>query len=312
MNWIRPKVDNSKNFNIEDGRHPVVEASLKDSGSDDFISNNCDLSTDQNYILLITGPNMAGKSTFLRQNALIAILAQIGSFVPASNAQVGIVDQIFSRVGASDDLARGNSTFMVEMIETACILKQASQSSLIIMDEIGRGTATYDGLSIAWATLEHIHDEIECRTLFATHYHELTQLETSFPNIKNAKVTIREWNDEIIFLHKVKYGIADKSYGIQVAKIAGLPDSVTKRASLILEKLESTPKNMNIALISDKTDGMNKTSKITVQNKHLFNRKVEESLKIFDMLNSLNTDNITPKEALNILDQTVLCTKSIN
>jgi DNA mismatch repair protein MutS len=287
--------------------------SLKNAGSDHFISNNCDLSSDNNSILLITGPNMAGKSTFLRQNALITILAQIGSYVPASEAHIGIVDQIFSRVGASDDLAKGNSTFMVEMIETAGILEKATESALIIMDEIGRGTATYDGLSIAWATLEHIHDTIKCRTLFATHYHELTQLENSFPHIKNAKVIIREWKDEVIFLHQVEYGTADKSYGIQVAKLAGLPNSVTNRADEILQKLEKNAIKINLASsinnkVRSKVDSL---EKLEIKNQ-LSARRAEESLRIFDKLKSLNTDDISPKQALNILDGMVLSTKSIN
>ena len=305
--WVRPQVDNSKTFKITEGKHPVVETSLKNNGSDDFISNSCDLSTNENSILLITGPNMAGKSTFLRQNALITILAQIGSYVPASEAHIGIVDQIFSRVGASDDLTKGNSTFMVEMIETASILENATESALIIMDEIGRGTATYDGLSIAWATLEHIHDIIKCRTLFATHYHELTQLENNFPNIKNAKVAIREWRDEVIFLHEVKFGTADKSYGIHVAKIAGLPHSVINRANVILHTLEGTTTKSDLTSISNKANSKNKyTDDEYVQ------RKMQISLRIFDMLSSLNTDDISPKEALSILDETVLSTKSIN
>ena len=309
--WKKPKIDKSKTFKITQGRHPVVEAALKSTASDDFISNNCDLSTDKNSILLITGPNMAGKSTFLRQNALITILAQIGSDVPASKAHIGIVDQIFSRVGASDDLAKGNSTFMVEMIETADILENATESSLIIMDEIGRGTATYDGLSIAWATLEHIHNVIECRTLFATHYHELTQLEDHFSNIKNAKVAIREWMDDVIFLHEVKFGTADKSYGIQVAKIAGLPKTVTKRANEILEQLERTPATANISSSTNSTDPTKYVPNKEDTEDPLYKRRVKESLRIFDMLNSLNTDDISPREALNILDETVLITKLI-
>ncbi len=297
--WTKPKIDNSQIFKIKSGRHPVVELALKNNGSDNFISNNSDLSPDTNSILLITGPNMAGKSTYLRQNALITILAQIGSFVPAKEAQIGIVDQIFSRVGASDDLSKGISTFMVEMIETASILKNATSSSLIIMDEIGRGTSTYDGLSIAWAALEHIHNEIKCRTLFATHYHELTQLSHNFPNIKNAKVAIREWKDEIIFLHQVKSGTADKSYGIQVAKLAGLPSNVTNRANVILKTLENTRLNYN-------TPEHFNTKEETSDN-----IKVEESVKIFDMLLSLNTDEITPKQAFNIIDETVTRIKKI-
>jgi len=310
--WQQPIVDQSKTFEIKQGRHPVVEASLKNSASDQFIANNCDLSTNENSILLITGPNMAGKSTFLRQNALITILAQIGSYVPATKAHIGVVDQIFSRVGASDDLAKGHSTFMIEMIETAGILEKATESSLIIMDEIGRGTATYDGLSIAWATLEHLHNEIKCRTLFATHYHELTQLESTFQNIKNAKVAIREWNDEIIFLHEVKFGTADKSYGIQVAKIAGLPKNVTKRANVILEKLEGITNKVEISAITNKVKLGNDNLTFNNANDEYLKKKTEESLKVFDMLSKLDTDDITPKEAFNILNDTVLSIRSIN
>ena len=310
--WQQPIVDQSKTFEIKQGRHPVVEASLKNSASDQFIANNCDLSTNENSILLITGPNMAGKSTFLRQNALITILAQIGSYVPATKAHIGVVDQIFSRVGASDDLAKGHSTFMIEMIETAGILEKATESSLIIMDEIGRGTATYDGLSIAWATLEHLHNEIRCRTLFATHYHELTQLENAFQNIKNAKVAIREWNDEIIFLHEVKFGTADKSYGIQVAKIAGLPINVTKRANVILKKLEGITNKVEMSAITNKVKLENDNLPFNNANDEYLKKKTEESLKVFDMLSKLDTDDITPKEAFNILNDTVLSIKSIN
>jgi DNA mismatch repair protein MutS len=255
---------------------------------------------------------MAGKSTFLRQNALITILAQIGSYVPAISAHIGVVDQIFSRVGASDDLAKGHSTFMIEMIETAGILEKATESSLIIMDEIGRGTATYDGLSIAWATLEHLHNEIRCRTLFATHYHELTQLENTFQNIRNAKVAIREWNDEIIFLHEVKFGTADKSYGIQVAKIAGLPKNVTKRANVILNKLEGITNKVEMSALTNKVKPENDNLTFNNANDEYLKKKTEESLKVFDMLSKLDTDDITPKEAFNILNDTVLRIRSIN
>ena len=291
-NWTKPTVDNSHFFKIMSGRHPVVELSLKNAAADNFVSNDCDLSPNSNSILLITGPNMAGKSTFLRQNALITILAQIGSFVPAKEAHIGIVDQIFSRVGATDDLSKGHSTFMVEMIETASILKNATKSALIIMDEVGRGTSTYDGLSIAWATLEHIHNTIKCRTLFATHYHELTQLEGNYPEIKNAKIAIREWKDEVIFLHQVKFGAADKSYGIQVARLAGLPTNVTDRAKTILKKLEKTTTSNNILTTTS-------TEKIIPK------KNTEEILKIIDILLSLDTDEITPKQALSIIDETI-------
>ncbi len=196
-------------------------------------------------IWLVTGPNMAGKSTFLRQNALIAVLAQMGSYVPARSATIGVLDRLFSRVGASDDLARGRSTFMVEMVETAAILNQASDRSLVILDEIGRGTATFDGLSIAWATVEYLHDVLGTRALFATHYHELTALARRLAGVANVTIDVREWHDEIVFLHKVKPGAADRSYGIQVAKLAGLPDEVVGRAREVLALLEKTESRKN-------------------------------------------------------------------
>ncbi len=234
-NWVRPKVDDSRAFDIAGGRHPVVEAALQKDGVP-FIANDCGLT--EAPIWLLTGPNMAGKSTFLRQNALLAILAQMGSFVPASDAHIGVVSQIFSRVGASDDLARGRSTFMVEMVETAAILNQADDRALVILDEIGRGTATYDGLSIAWATLEHLHDVNRCRALFATHYHEMSALSAKLEGVDNATVTVKEWDGDVIFLHEVKRGTADRSYGVQVARLAGLPPVVVERAKVVLEALE--------------------------------------------------------------------------
>jgi DNA mismatch repair protein MutS len=239
--WVRPTIDGSLAFAVERGRHPVVEAALKHRGTP-FVANDCNLSPKINgfgQIALITGPNMAGKSTYLRQNALIVILAQMGSFVPAVRAHLGVVDRLFSRVGAADDLARGQSTFMVEMVETAAILNQATANSLIILDEIGRGTATFDGLSIAWATVEHLHALNRARTLFATHFHELTQLAKTLPRLLNLTVRVTEWKDEPIFLHEVIRGAADRSYGIQVAKLAGLPVSVIKRARRILAMLEA-------------------------------------------------------------------------
>ncbi len=236
--YVRPRVDGSTAFAITGGRHPVVEAMMQDQAQGSFVPNDCDISGDGKRLSLITGPNMAGKSTFLRQNALIVILAQMGSFVPATEAHIGTVDRLFSRVGASDDLARGRSTFMVEMVETAAILNQATEKSFVILDEIGRGTATYDGLSIAWASLEHLHSVNRCRALFATHYHELTALAATLPHLANATVKVKEWQDEIIFLHEVVPGIADRSYGIQVARLAGLPPSVVARATKVLERLE--------------------------------------------------------------------------
>ena len=236
--WVRPEMSNDRAFQIVGGRHPVVEAALAKDGQA-FVANDCDLSAEQGAaITLLTGPNMAGKSTFLRQNAVIAILAQIGSFVPARGAKIGVVSQVFSRVGASDDLARGRSTFMVEMVETATILNQADDRALVILDEIGRGTATYDGLSIAWATLEHLHDANCCRALFATHYHEMTSLAAKLPGLENATVAVKEWEGDVIFLHEVREGAADRSYGVQVAKLAGLPAPVIDRAQVVLDALE--------------------------------------------------------------------------
>ncbi len=239
--YARPEIDDGLAFVIEGGRHPVVEQALSRDGTP-FVANDCELSppggAEAGRIWLITGPNMAGKSTFLRQNALIAILAQMGSFVPARYAQIGVVDRLFSRVGAADDLARGRSTFMVEMVETAAILNQAGSRALVILDEIGRGTATFDGLSIAWATIEHLHDVNRCRSLFATHYHELTALSARLNRLHNATVKVKEWKGEVVFLHEVVAGAADRSYGIQVAKLAGLPGAVIERAKVVLAKLE--------------------------------------------------------------------------
>ncbi len=238
-NWTRPDMRDDRAFRITGGRHPVVEAALAQAGTP-FVANDCALNPtgDGAAITLLTGPNMAGKSTFLRQNALIAILAQMGSFVPADSAEIGLISQVFSRVGAADDLARGRSTFMVEMVETATILNQADDRALVILDEIGRGTATYDGLSIAWATLEHLHEVNRCRALFATHYHEMTGLAARLDGLTNATVAVKEWQGDVIFLHEVREGAADRSYGVQVAKLAGLPERVITRAQAVLEALE--------------------------------------------------------------------------
>jgi len=251
-NYVRPKVDASGAFVVAGGRHPVVEQTL--AGAAPFIANDCALSAeaeDAARLVLLTGPNMAGKSTYLRQNALIAILAQAGAFVPATSAHIGVVDRLFSRVGASDDLARGRSTFMVEMVETAAILNQAGPRALVILDEIGRGTATYDGLSIAWAAAEHLHDVNGCRALFATHYHELTVLADRLAGVANATIRVKEWRDEIVFLHEVAPGAADRSYGIQVAKLAGLPRAAVKRAREVLARLEREGNGSGAALIDE-------------------------------------------------------------
>ena len=238
LDWRRPVVDDSLSFVVVGGRHPVVEAALRRAG-EPFIANECDLSGDtRGRIRLITGPNMGGKSTFLRQNALIAVLAQMGAFVPAAEARIGRIDRLFSRVGAADDLARGQSTFMVEMVETAAILNQATRRSLVILDEIGRGTATFDGLSIAWACLEHLHEVNACRALFATHFHELTALGDRLARLENATLKVAEHRDGVVFLHEVVAGVAERSYGLQVARLAGLPGSVVARAGAILKSLE--------------------------------------------------------------------------
>jgi DNA mismatch repair protein MutS len=248
--YTRPEIDESTEFAVKGGRHPVVEAALAASQSGGFIANDCDLREGQR-LWLLTGPNMAGKSTFLRQNALIAILAQIGSFVPADAARIGIVDRLFSRVGAADDLARGRSTFMVEMVETAAILNLAGPRALVILDEIGRGTATYDGLSIAWACVEHLHDGNRCRALFATHYHELTALASKLPDLACHSMRVKEWQGDVVFLHEVAPGAADRSYGIHVAKLAGLPQPVIARATAVLETLEKGEQSGALARLAE-------------------------------------------------------------
>jgi len=238
--YSRPIVDDSFTFDVADGRHPVVEQAVRKAGEEVFIANTCVLSSEgAPELWLVTGPNMAGKSTFLRQNALIAILAQAGCYVPAASAHIGVTDRVFSRVGASDDLARGRSTFMVEMVETAAILNQATERSLVVLDEIGRGTSTFDGMSIAWAAVEHLHNANKCRGLFATHYHELTALSETLPRLRNVSMRVREWKGDVIFLHEVGDGPADRSYGVAVARLAGLPSAVVARAGDVLAMLEA-------------------------------------------------------------------------
>jgi DNA mismatch repair protein MutS len=238
--YSRPKMTDEPRIYIRDGRHPVLDQNVTE---EKFVPNDCSLDGAENRLLLITGPNMAGKSTFIRQVALIVLMAQIGSFVPAAAAEIGFVDRIFTRVGASDDLSRGQSTFMVEMNETANIVNNATERSLVILDEIGRGTSTFDGLSIAWSVAEYLHDVLRCQTLFATHYHEMTELAVICKGVKNYNVAVREWNDQIIFLRKIQPGAADKSYGIQVARLAGLPNDVIERAKEILANLEASELN---------------------------------------------------------------------
>ena len=296
-NWIKPRVDSSRAFNIRGGRHPVVERALAQQSGAAFIANDCELSADGESanIWLLTGPNMAGKSTFLRQNAIIALMAQMGSYVPAQEAHIGLISQIFSRVGASDDLARGRSTFMVEMVETAAILNQADDRALVILDEIGRGTATYDGLSIAWATLEHLHDVNRSRALFATHYHEMTALSTKLAGVDNATVAVKEWEGEVIFLHEVKKGAADRSYGVQVAQLAGLPPSVISRARVVLEALEK----------GEREGGA--TQKTLIDDLPLFAvtptapPPPQKVSKVETALSEIIPDELTPREALDLL-----------
>ena len=293
-NWVRPALITDQTFKITGGRHPVVEAALHKQGSQ-FIENNTDLSPENaSSLWLLTGPNMAGKSTFLRQNALIALLAQVGSFVPAKTAEIGLVSQIFSRVGASDDLARGRSTFMVEMVETAAILNQADENALVILDEIGRGTATYDGLSIAWATVEHLHEVNKCRALFATHYHELTALSDRLDNVTNATVRVKEWEGEIIFLHEVTQGAADRSYGVQVAKLAGLPLSVTQRAQEVLTKLEADD-------LAGHPSGLAEDLPLFSAIPNTPAAPAQVASKTDEMLADVNPDELTPLEALDLV-----------
>ena len=316
--YVRPVIDRGLAFEIRGGRHPVVEQALDTSRAGAFIENDCILGlapagdglapsghalepppgfddAPDARIWLVTGPNMAGKSTFLRQNALIALMAQIGSFVPARSAHIGVIDRLFSRVGASDDLARGRSTFMVEMVETAAILNQSTQRSLVILDEIGRGTATFDGLSIAWATVEFLHDRSQCRALFATHYHELTALAGRLPGVANVTMDVKDWQDENVFLHKVKPGPADRSYGIQVAKLAGLPTAVVARAREVLTALE-------------KNDRKRGGGSAALDELPLFAARPQGQTvgpvapsPALEALAAINPDDLTPKAALDAL-----------
>ncbi|MFB0552324.1 MAG: DNA mismatch repair protein MutS [Phycisphaerae bacterium] len=288
-NYIRPKVTGGGELIIREGKHPVLAETL----GPEFVPNDVELGNSTGDILIITGPNMSGKSTYIRQVALLVMMAQTGSFIPAKDAEIGLVDRIFTRVGASDELVRGQSTFMVEMTETANIINNATGKSLVILDEVGRGTSTYDGLSLAWAITEHIANKLKCRTLFATHYHELTELAELFTNLKNCNVAVREWMDEVVFLHKILPGGTDKSYGIHVAKLAGLPKNILERSKEILEELESTFQKEATGehLSKHKTKQPDKDS--------LF---VQKHRSVLEKLSSIDINNLTPIEAINLLN----------
>jgi DNA mismatch repair protein MutS len=292
LNYVRPRLDQSMAFDIRGGRHPVVEQALRKSGDgQSFVPNDCVLNEGQN-LWLLTGPNMAGKSPVLRQNALIAILAQCGSYVPADRVHIGVVDKVFSRVGASDDLARGRSTFMVEMVETAAILNQATERSLVILDEIGRGTATFDGLSIAWACVENLHEVNKSRALFATHYHELTSLHTKLPNLSCHSMQVKEWKGDIIFMHAVIAGSADRSYGIHVAKLAGLPAPVLGRAQQVLDMLQKGEQSGTLSKLADD---------LPLFSAMADNKQEHIPSALEERLAAINPDELSPREALEIL-----------
>ena len=298
-NFVRPKINETGLIDIRNGRHPVVEQMIE---NDMFIPNDTYLDNHKKRISIITGPNMAGKSTYMRQTALIVLMAQIGSFVPADSANIGVVDRIFTRVGASDDLASGQSTFMVEMTEVANILRNATSRSLLILDEIGRGTSTFDGLSIAWAVIEHISNTKLCgaKTLFATHYHELTELEGKLSGVNNYCIAVKEKGDDIVFLRKIVKGGADKSYGIQVAKLAGVPDSVIQRAKELVEELSDADIT---AAVKDLT-APKKKQKITYDQVDMAQMSLFDTVQdndIIEEIKNLEIGNLTPMEALNIL-----------
>ncbi|WP_421929464.1 DNA mismatch repair protein MutS [Neoaquamicrobium sediminum] len=297
-NYCRPIVDDGLSFHIDGGRHPVVEQALRRQLADPFVANDCDLSPEgdakHGAIWLLTGPNMGGKSTFLRQNALVAILAQMGFFVPAAAAHIGIVDRLFSRVGASDDLARGRSTFMVEMVETAAILNQAGDRALVILDEIGRGTATFDGLSIAWAAVEYLHEKNRCRAIFATHFHEMTALAEKLSRLHNVTMRVKEWEGDVVFLHEVGMGAADRSYGVQVARLAGLPDAVVERAREVLRQLEEGETSGKAARLVDDLPLFSVAAKREAP-------KPAGGGALADAMESLHPDEMTPREALEAL-----------
>jgi DNA mismatch repair protein MutS len=288
-NYIRPKITDGRQLNVIDGKHPVLAETL---GSE-FVPNDIALGNGEGDIIIITGPNMSGKSTYIRQVALLVLMAQMGSFIPAKEAAIGLVDRIFTRVGASDELTRGQSTFMVEMTETAVILNNATEKSLVVLDEIGRGTSTYDGLALAWAITEHIANAIKCRTLFATHYHELTELGSLLSNVKNCNVAVREWMDEIVFLHKIVPGGTDKSYGIHVAKLAGVPKTIVERSKEILQDLENT-------FAKEASGEQLGRYKKQADEETLF---VQKNKSVLDKLANVDVNSLTPIEAINLLNQ---------
>ena len=295
-NYVKPILSDDKKIDIVEGRHPVVERILPPG--EKFTSNNCQLDNEENQIIILTGPNMAGKSVYLRQIGLIILLAQIGSFVPAKEAHIGLVDRIFTRVGASDNISAGESTFLVEMQEAANILNNATDKSLILLDEIGRGTSTFDGISIAWAITEFLHEnpEVSAKTLFATHYHELNEMAEIFPRIRNYKVDVREYDDKVIFLHKVTPGGADHSYGIQVAQMAGLPRFVTNRAKEILQNLEGKE-------LTPYEEKKEKLKKIKAADENQISMFEIQDDKIRKEIDDIEINNLTPVEALNKLNE---------
>ena len=305
-NYVKPKINEKGTIHIKNGRHPVVELMLKD---DLFVANDTVLDNNKNRISIITGPNMAGKSTYMRQTALIVLMAQIGSFVPADEADIGVCDRIFTRVGASDDLASGQSTFMVEMTEVANILRNATRNSLVILDEIGRGTSTFDGLSIAWAVVEYISNTrvLGAKTLFATHYHELTELEDTMSGVTNYCIAVKEQGDDIVFLRKIIKGGADKSYGIQVAKLAGVPDQVITRAKELVEELSSADITMKAREIAEASANVSQHKTVTRPDEVDLNQMtLFDTVKNDDIIHELeeiSINEITPMEALNILSR---------
>jgi DNA mismatch repair protein MutS len=289
--WCRPLVDDSLSFEVRGGRHPVVAAALKAAGGAPFVANGCDLAP-EHRLWLLTGPNMAGKSTYLRQNALIAVLAQAGCYVPAEFAHMGVVDRLFSRVGAGDDLARGRSTFMVEMLETAAILNQAGPRALVILDEIGRGTATFDGLSIAWATVEHLHDANRCRAIFATHFHELTALAAKLDALSNHTMRVKEWRGDVVFLHEVAPGAVDRAYGLHVAKLAGVPRAVLKRAGQVMQALEKSGQSGAVGKLVDDLPLFSAVPEAA---------EAPDPSAVEMALAGVDLDGLTPREALDVL-----------